>query len=622
MTYQISEETANLINSSVNIDGTLDEKIRAAFDDLMHAQELGETTLQLVDAYNKTVEDSKKELEEKRRMYGAITAAAIDELQNAYNQPQSSPFPVNNITNKIKQADEGFTRALSDFSNNVNSKLYQANEHFAQISNKIKIAIQSKSKQSVDTSQFDPVCQYFKCTIQEIPNIMGKLYQANQNFESFVKQLSEKLHCTYDEVPNTLNQKLTIFESLLQTLNTEEPNAKNKLETTTSVINQLTTMFNTNETDLIPTISNLISEKQNNNNETNEAQLKQLKTSAIQLQKERDELQQQLQIITNQLQHNRNNITYQRFDHLIDIIPLNINMNIENAPNKDETIWKLQNELNKLLESLNTIQETKNNQIKSLTNQLEQTELNKISAETEKQNLEIEMQKLKMQISNNNYKNVIDNLMYTLNSIAAFMKLGGEPSEFQSHALGFSGILFALIVIDIYIEGGPYRSFFSLFLIPSYLYPWVMLLFMQLILGNVSFLGHLSGLLVGYLYQFGIVKILTPPKSAFLWLENRICHCCIDRLGYVPVEGVRNFVYRPYAVFQHTWGDEEEENNNNNGNQQNNNNNNAFTGQPHTIGDANTDTNGMNNNVDDLNIEDDDGLENLEIGGSDRDSPK
>jgi membrane associated rhomboid family serine protease len=117
-------------------------------------------------------------------------------------------------------------------------------------------------------------------------------------------------------------------------------------------------------------------------------------------------------------------------------------------------------------------------------------------------------------------------------AIAYVMYAGGRPAEVHTHALGFSGILFALIVIDIHLSGGDQRSVFGLFLVPSWGYPWVMLVIMSLILPGVSFWGHFAGLAVGYLYQFGITSYIVPSADRFRAFEQRFC-CCQNRLGYI-----------------------------------------------------------------------------------------
>jgi membrane associated rhomboid family serine protease len=66
---------------------------------------------------------------------------------------------------------------------------------------------------------------------------------------------------------------------------------------------------------------------------------------------------------------------------------------------------------------------------------------------------------------------------------------------FVRFSIGFSGILFGIITIY------PQNSFFG-FNIKKYLFPFAMLTFMQLIIPNVSFIGHLIGIISGHLYLY------------------------------------------------------------------------------------------------------------------------
>lgn len=152
---------------------------------------------------------------------------------------------------------------------------------------------------------------------------------------------------------------------------------------------------------------------------------------------------------------------------------------------------------------------------------------------------------------------LISAIFHTL--IAFIMYIGGDSSQWNSSAVGFSGVLFALIVVDISISGGDQRSIMGLVMVPSWIYPWVMLLIMSLLIQNVSFLGHLSGIIAGYLYQFSVLRFVTPPIRFFSAIEHKLCCCCLNRLGYISAEGVGGG--RPWAVFQHTFDDNTDNNN-------------------------------------------------------------
>ena len=62
-------------------------------------------------------------------------------------------------------------------------------------------------------------------------------------------------------------------------------------------------------------------------------------------------------------------------------------------------------------------------------------------------------------------------------------------------SIGFSGVLFGLLTIF------PTDSFFG-FPINKYFYPFLILSLMQIIVPNVSFMGHFIGIISGYLYIY------------------------------------------------------------------------------------------------------------------------
>lgn len=209
---------------------------------------------------------------------------------------------------------------------------------------------------------------------------------------------------------------------------------------------------------------------------------------------------------------------------------------------------------------------------------------------------------------------LIESLIHAL--IAWAMYLGGDSSAWSSSAVGFSGVLFALIVVDISISGGDDRSVLGLFLVPSWIYPWVMLLVMSLLVQNASFLGHLSGIIAGYLYQFGLLKFLTPSSHFFSRVEQRLCCCCINHLGYISADGTTEG--RPWVVFGPRFTENENENETETQNYE-------FRGHGRTVGNNTTQNETRPNNNNSPNIrnrtndqsQDEDNLESLSIQLSD-----
>lgn len=72
------------------------------------------------------------------------------------------------------------------------------------------------------------------------------------------------------------------------------------------------------------------------------------------------------------------------------------------------------------------------------------------------------------------------------------------------------------------VHEGPSRiSFWGLFFVPALLYPWFLLIFAQLLFQGVSLLGHLSGLLSGYVAVYAFMN-RTYWKKIIGAIERRL----------------------------------------------------------------------------------------------------
>ena len=117
------------------------------------------------------------------------------------------------------------------------------------------------------------------------------------------------------------------------------------------------------------------------------------------------------------------------------------------------------------------------------------------------------------------YAIFVTGAIYMLIAYIAYAVFGYDKWMYQ-HAVGFSGIIFYLSVLESLLHPGP-RSVFGVFSVPASVYPWVLLLVLQLIMPNLSFLGHLSGILNGTLEYHGVLDVLFVSDSFLADLESR-----------------------------------------------------------------------------------------------------
>jgi len=105
-------------------------------------------------------------------------------------------------------------------------------------------------------------------------------------------------------------------------------------------------------------------------------------------------------------------------------------------------------------------------------------------------------------------------LVLTVMSSTAYVGLAllgadlfADQSIMRQCAIGFSGVLFAIKVINNNQEdGGNTRSSYFGFLIPMKYAVWIELVVIQIVVPNSSFLGHLAGILAGLVYSKGPIN--------------------------------------------------------------------------------------------------------------------
>ncbi|KAI7996899.1 Rhomboid-like protein 15 [Camellia lanceoleosa] len=120
-------------------------------------------------------------------------------------------------------------------------------------------------------------------------------------------------------------------------------------------------------------------------------------------------------------------------------------------------------------------------------------------------------------------------------------------------AIGFSGILFSMIVIETSLSGVQYRSVFGLFNVPAKWYAWILLVVFQLLMTNVSLLGHLCGILSGFAYTYGLFNFLLPGSSFYSSIESSSwLSACVRRPKFILCTGGNPSGHIPTHLNQYT----------------------------------------------------------------------
>ena len=100
------------------------------------------------------------------------------------------------------------------------------------------------------------------------------------------------------------------------------------------------------------------------------------------------------------------------------------------------------------------------------------------------------------------------------------------------HSVGFSGVLFHLSVLECHYGPLQPRSLFGMVSVSPTLYPWVLLVALQFIMPQLSFWGHLSGIIVGTLQVHGYLNVILPTESTMrdldaLFFGTTTCSSCM-----------------------------------------------------------------------------------------------
>lgn len=102
---------------------------------------------------------------------------------------------------------------------------------------------------------------------------------------------------------------------------------------------------------------------------------------------------------------------------------------------------------------------------------------------------------------------ITTNLVYMCINYA-LAEITNQWSYINSCAVGFSGVLFALKVVTTHIQPAGMTRVMGFIPVPMRIACWVELVIISVLFPNVSFVGHLAGILVGFAFVYGPLRVV------------------------------------------------------------------------------------------------------------------
>jgi rhomboid domain-containing protein 1 len=139
---------------------------------------------------------------------------------------------------------------------------------------------------------------------------------------------------------------------------------------------------------------------------------------------------------------------------------------------------------------------------------------------------------------------IFSGILYCTISWSAYKILGYEDFMYE-HAVGFSGVIFHMSVLECSLSPNVSRNIFGFFSIPPFLYPWALLILLQMFLPNLSFLGHLSGIITGTLQSYGLFEFVIPGESYTSQMESlEVLRRLVNLPSFVSTPNSSRFLYQ------------------------------------------------------------------------------
>ena len=115
------------------------------------------------------------------------------------------------------------------------------------------------------------------------------------------------------------------------------------------------------------------------------------------------------------------------------------------------------------------------------------------------------------------------------------MIFSGGPQALWRCKLGYSNVLFGLMMLEAFIPTGadhPYQSVFGFGRVRKIFVPFIMMLLIQICMPNVSFEGHLCGILSAlFLYKTPLKYLFIPRIRWVKSFESKVngCISCFEQ---------------------------------------------------------------------------------------------
>lgn len=114
---------------------------------------------------------------------------------------------------------------------------------------------------------------------------------------------------------------------------------------------------------------------------------------------------------------------------------------------------------------------------------------------------------------------LLTSTVYILIALIMSMVFSWDDLMLQ-HSVGFSAVLFHFSVLECNLYPHHNRSLFGFVNVPAYLYPWALLIVLQFIMPNLSFTGHLAGIITGTLQSAGYFEVIFVSNEYMREMES------------------------------------------------------------------------------------------------------